>query len=97
LFVNSSVVSETPDQGVALITTTNLLLLINIFFVMKISSPIIAAHLSGVPLTPTLILEKIQPFAIWAKVLLAAYFGLWGYGVIDLFSAFRESGVTPHN
>lgn len=84
-------------KGVALIMVTNLLLLIGLFFMMKIASPVIGAHLTGTPLTPGLILEKIQPFALWAKLLLAAFLGLWGFGLVDLFSAFREGSDTPLN
>lgn len=84
-------------KGVALIMAINLLLLIGLFFVMKISSPVIAAHLSGTPLTPGLFFEKIQPFALWAKLLLAAFLGLWGFGLVDLVSAFREGSDAPLN
>jgi TM2 domain-containing membrane protein YozV len=84
-------------KGVALVMAVNLLLMISLFFVMKIASPIVGAHLTGTPLTPTLIFEVLQPYATWAKVLLAAYLGLWGYGVVDLFSAFREGGDAPRN
>ncbi len=84
-------------KGVVLVMVVNLLLLISLFLVMKIASPIIGAHLTGTPLTPSLILEALQPYATWSRVLLAAYFGLWGYGVVDLFSAFREAGDAPHN
>lgn len=83
-------------KGVALIMAINLLLLIGLFFFMKISSPVIAAHLSGSPLTPALILEKIEPFAVWAKLLLAAFLCLWGFGIVDLLSGFRE-GVAAHS
>jgi hypothetical protein len=37
----------------------NLLLLARLFFVMKIASPVIGAHLTGTPLTPALILQQI--------------------------------------
>ena len=83
--------------GIALIMAVNLLLLIALFFVMKVASPVIGAHLTGTPLTPALIMEKIQPFAGWAKLLLAAILGLWGFGVVDLFSAFREGTTVPRN
>ena len=84
-------------KGIALIMVVNLLLLIALFFVMKVASPIIGAHLTGTPLTPALILEKIQPYATWGKVLLAAILGLWGFGLVDLISAFREGKDTPRN
>jgi len=76
--------------GIVLVMAVNLLLLISLFFVMKVASPIIGAHLTGAPITPALILEALQPYSIWAKLLLAAYLGLWGFGVVNLFSAFRE-------
>lgn len=83
-------------KGIALIMAVNLLLLVAFFFVMKLASPLIATHLSGTPLTADMILTILQPYAGWAKLLLAAFFGLWGFGVVDLFSAFKgETGPTP--
>lgn len=76
-------------KGIALIMAVNLLLLAALFFMLKISSPVIAAHLSGTPITPQQIMAAVQPYALWAKLLLAALFGLWGYGLVDLVSAFR--------
>lgn len=76
-------------KGVALILAINLLLLAALFLVLKILSPVIGAQLTGAQITPQQILAAIQPYAWWAKLLLAALFGLWGYGLVDLVSAFR--------
>lgn len=78
-------------KGIALIIAINLLLLVALFLVMKILSPVIGAQLTGTPITPQQIMAAVLPYALWAKLLLAALFGLWGYGLVDLVSAFRES------
>ena len=77
-------------KGVVLIMAVNLLLLCALFFVLKVMSPVIAAQISGAPLTTSQILEGVQPYSLWAKLLLAAFFGVWGYGLVDLLSNFRE-------
>jgi len=85
------------NKGIALIMAVNLLLLAALFFVMKIASPVIGAYLTGTPLTPALILQQLQPYNFWAKLLLAAVFGLWGFGLVDLFSAFKEQDDVSRN
>lgn len=77
-------------KGVILIAAVNLLLMVSLFFVMKLSSPLIAARISGEPLTAALLLKQIEPYRSWARLILAGFFGLWGFSLIDLFSAFRE-------
>lgn len=84
-------------MGIALIMAVNLLLLVALFFVMKVLSPVIGAHLTGTALTPALVMEKIQPYSAWAKLLLTAISVLWGLGVVDLFRSFRETVTTPRN
>ena len=84
-------------KGIILVMAINLLLLVSLFFVMKISSPVIGAHLTGTPLTPALILQQIQPYSLWAKLLLAAFMGLWGFSLVDLFSAFKGDNELPRN
>ncbi len=84
-------------KGIALVMAVNLLLLAAFFFVMKLASPLIGAHLSGTPLSASLIVTTLQPYGGWAKLLLAAFFGLWGFGVVDLFSAFKGEATLPHN
>lgn len=85
------------NKGIALIMAINLLLLASLFFMMKIASPVIGAHLTGTPLSADLILEQLQPYNFWAKLLLAALLGLWGFGLVDLFSAFKEKDDAPQN
>lgn len=77
-------------KGVVLIMAVNLLLLCALFFVLKVMSPVIAAQISGAPLTTSQILEGVQPYSFWAKLLLAGFFGVWGYGLVDLIASFRE-------
>jgi TM2 domain-containing membrane protein YozV len=84
-------------KGIVLVMAINLLLLAALFFVMKISSPVLGAHLTGAPLTPVLILQQIQPYSVWAKLLLAAFMGLWGFSLVDLFSAFKAADNPPCN
>ncbi len=78
-------------KGGILVVAVNLLLLAAFFLLMKLSAPLIGAQMSGTPLTSTLIMAQIQPHTFWGKLLLAAFLGIWGYGVVDLISAFRES------
>lgn len=78
------------QKGFALVLAVNLLLLVALFFVMKVSSPLIGAHLTDTPLTPDLIMEKIQPYSTWGKLLLAAFFALWGFSVVDLINILRR-------
>lgn len=84
-------------KGIALIMAINFLLLAALFFVMKVASPVIGAHLAGTPITPELIMQKLLPYGVWAKLLLAAILGLWGFGVVDLISAFRGTSDAPRN
>lgn len=84
-------------KGIALIIAVNLLLFPALFLIMKIASPIIGAQLTGAPLTAPQILAAVQPYATWAKLLLAAFLALWGYGVVDLVSAFRDPDQTSQN
>lgn len=78
-------------KGVVLIMAINLLLLAALFLMLKISAPVVAAHLGGTPVTPQQILTAIQPYAIWAKLLLAALLAVWGFGLVDLVGALRTS------
>jgi hypothetical protein len=80
-------------KGVVLVMAVNLLLLAALFFMMKISAPVIAAHLGGTPVTAQQVLEAIQPYSMWAKLLLSALLAVWGFGLVDLISALR----TPPN
>jgi len=80
-------------KGGILLVAVTFLLLATFSLLLKLSAPLIDAQLSGTPLTPTLILAQIQTNTYWYKLLLAAFLGIWGYGVLDLISAFRETGV----
>ena len=77
-------------KGALLILVVNLLLLAAVFLVMKLAAPLLGAHLSGTPGTAGMILAQVQPQAVWVKGMLAVFLGIWGYGVVDLVSAFRE-------
>lgn len=79
-------------KGIAIIALTNIILLAGIFLVMKIMSPVLAAHITGTPITADQILRQVQPYAFWAKLLLASMFAVWGYAVVDLAGAFRKQG-----
>lgn len=76
-------------KGVVLVMAINLLLLAALFLMLKISTPVVAAHLSGTPITPQQVLAAIQPYALWAKLLLSALLAVWGFGLVDLISALR--------
>ena len=78
-------------KGITLIMAVNLLLLGALFLVLKIMGPLLAAQLGGSAITAPMLLAQAQPYALWAKLLLAAFLGLWGYGLLDLLSAFRAA------
>jgi len=80
-------------KGVVLVMAINLLLLAAVFLMLKISTPVVAAHLSGTPITPQQLLAAIQPYSLWAKLLLSALLAVWGFGLVDLISALRQ---PPH-
>lgn len=79
-------------KGIALIMAVNLLLLGALFLVLKVMGPLLAAQMAGSAVTVPMVVAQAQPYALWAKLLLAAFLGLWGYGLLDLLSAFRKSG-----
>lgn len=83
------------QKGFFLVLAVNLLLLAGLFFVMKVGSPLIAAHLTGTPLTAALIMETVQPYGTWAKLLLAAFFGIWGFSLVDLVTTLRARPDAP--
>ncbi|MGB4599631.1 MAG: hypothetical protein WBI04_06600 [Trichlorobacter sp.] len=77
-------------RGVVLILLLNLLLLAALFFMMKIMSPVIGAQLTGSPISASAVMAQFHQHSFWAKLLLAAFLALWGYGLLDLLSAFRN-------
>lgn len=83
------------QKGLALVLAVNLLLLVALFFVMKLASPLIGAHLTDTPLTPDLVMQMIQPYSTWAKLLLTAFFALWGFSLMDLVRILRRGDVAP--
>ncbi|GEM_PF-358461 len=83
-------------KGIILIAAVNLLLIASLFFVMKLSSPLIAARISGEQLNSAILLKQIEPHKTWARLILAGFFGLWGFSLIDLLSAFRGENDS-HN
>lgn len=76
-------------KGIAIILSINLLLLPALFLLMKIASPIIGAHMTGNPVTATQILSIVQPYSVWAKVLIFAFVALWGYSLLDITKEMR--------
>ena len=78
-------------KGIAIIAVTNILLLAGIFLFMKIMSPVLAAHISGEPITADQILRHIQPYAFWGKLLLASILAVWGYAVVDLIGQMKKN------
>lgn len=77
-------------KGGVLVVAVNLLLLAAVFLFMKLTAPLVGAKISGTPITSDMVMQQIQPHALWGKLLLASFLGIWGYGVVDLFSAFRK-------
>ena len=80
-------------KGGLLVVLVNLLLLTAFFLLLKVSAPLVGAHLAKTPITPELLLAQIEPHALWGKALLAVFLGVWGYAVVDIFSAFREQSI----
>ena len=78
-------------KGIAIIVLTNLLMLVAFLLIIKITGPVVGAHLTGMPITAAMIMEQIKPFALWIKLLLAAIFTLWCYSLIDLATSFKRT------
>lgn len=85
------------NKGIALILAINIVLLAALFFIMKLASPVVAAQLTGASLTPEMILEKMEPYSFWAKLLLAALFAIWGFSLMDLISIIKTGKATADN
>lgn len=85
------------NKGIVLILAVNIVLLAALFFIMKLASPVVAAHLTGTPLTPEMILENVEPYSFWAKLLLATLFAIWGFGLMDLISFIKTGKAAADN
>lgn len=78
-------------KGAVLVMAVNLLLLAALFLMLKLSAPVVAAQLSGTPITPQQVLTAIQPYSLWAKLLLSGLLAVWGFGLVDLISTRKTS------
>jgi len=70
-------------KGVIIIVLVNVFLLLALFLVLREMAPlIIAARISG-EFDASRVLEHLQTAGPTARLLLAAFCGLWLYGLID--------------
>lgn len=81
-------------KGLALFFAVNALLLAALFFVMKISSPILAAKITGTTINSASYLAELGAYGGWAKVLLAVFIGLWGFALVDLARSSDSAGES---
>lgn len=69
-------------KGMIIITIVNLILLGAFFMVLQTTGQLMAAKVSGAS-DPAIILEHLKSKSPAARGLLAVFFGLWIYAVID--------------
>ncbi len=84
-------------KGIFLVMAVNLLLLVSLFFIMKIIGPVISANLTGVPVTFKMVVEKTGTYSLWGRVLLGAFLLVWGIGIADIFTAFKMNDNEGRN
>lgn len=70
-------------KGALLVVLVNVFLLLALFVVLQGVGPLIAAAKLSGNIDPARIAAQLQLRSPFAKWLLAAFFGLWLYGVID--------------
>ncbi len=79
-------------KGIAIIALINILLAAGIILSLKIMLPVMGAHISGEKITAAQILQQIQPYALWANLILASMLAIWIYAVADSIATMRKSG-----
>ncbi len=78
-------------RGIAIILVINLLMLLALFVLFKVLSPVIATRLaSGTVVGPDEVLAALQGVSGFGRVLLAVFAVVWGYSVIDIIKTRDE-------
>ncbi|MBT1073233.1 hypothetical protein [Pelotalea chapellei] len=70
--------------GIALIMAMNLLLLLALFVLLRGASPLIAAKVTSGNLSAAEITTALGGVAGFGKALLAGFFFLWSFAVVDI-------------
>jgi hypothetical protein len=77
--------------GGTILVLVNLVLLLALFVVLRGLSPVIASHIAGgaVSITSSDILKSLEGETGFGKIVLAAFFVVWAFSVVDILR-FRE-------
>jgi len=72
--------------GGIIIILVNLVLIVALFVLLRALSPVIAAHIAGgtIAITPSEVMKGLDGGAGFGKAVLAAFFMVWTFSVIDI-------------
>lgn len=72
--------------GAILIVLVNLVLLLALFVLLRGLSPVIASQIAGgaISITPTEVLKALDGASGFGKGVLAAFFLIWTYSLVDI-------------
>ena len=75
--------------GVILIILVNFILLLSLFVLLRGLSPLIAAQIAGgaISITPTEVMKSLDNTSGFGKAVLAAFFLVWMFSVVDILRA----------
>ena len=77
--------------GAILLVLVNILILAGFALMIKSLGPLLAGKLTGVAMTSDDMLQILLKNSGMAKILLASFLCVWGYGVMDLLRANRSN------
>ena len=79
--------------GGILLALVNLVLLLALFVLLRGLSPLIAAQIGGgaINITPAEIMKLLEGASGFGKTVLAAFFFLWAFSVVDILRQKKES------
>jgi TM2 domain-containing membrane protein YozV len=77
--------------GGIIIVLVNLLILLALFVLLRGLSPVIASQIAGgaITITPAEVTKALDGATGFGKAVLAAFFALWAYSIIDILK-FKE-------
>jgi TM2 domain-containing membrane protein YozV len=75
--------------GIILIILVNFILLLSLFVLLRGLSPLIAAQIAGgaISITPTEVMKSLDNTSGFGKAVLAAFFLVWMFSVVDILRA----------
>jgi len=75
--------------GGIIIVIVNLILVLGLFVLLRGLSPLIAAQIAGgaISITPTEVMKSLDDSTGFGKAVLAAFFLVWTFSVVDILRA----------